>query len=712
MAETKAVWGIEIGQAGLKAIRLKYAPASDQVVAVGFDYIQHPKILSQPDAIPEELIREAMQTFLSRNKVEGDLVAIALPGHSALTRFIQLPPVESSKVAQIIEYEAKQQIPFPLEEVIWDYQRFGNQDGSDETSGFMLDAEVGIFAMKRDQVMQNMAPFSEAKVEIELIQIAPLALCNFLCYDQMGFHNPDDVPASNDYTLVLDMGADNTTLMVSNGGKIWVRNVPLGGNHFTRALTKEMKLTFAKAEHLKCNATKSPDPRAVFQAMRPVFNDYAAEIQRSIGFFSSVNRDATISKVIGVGNGFQMAGLQKFLQQNLQKEVERVESFPGLVGDAVLDAPMFRENIATFVVPYGLALQVMNKGKINTTLLPPEIAVAREIRRKKPWAVVTAATLLFGMAISAVGYAGVWSSVSPDKFGTQIEASKSLNSTVTTGRSSYEGAKGSLNSLRSSGVALVEGLKNTTWLEFYKSVLECLPRDVGDDLDETDIQKQNRIMLQSMTSEKLADVSSWYQGLLPAQKEYMLAPDKEAGPSGPGYVFTLTGVHYHHIPEKPDTNVRENYIYHTLLKNLKQWQVKHDNMGTAVDVRRLGITHPTIISSRTETLELLKKDDITRTKPRINVLDDKRPSTGGGFGTGGFGSSPGSGDYNEEDYRPSGSRSFSAGDEGVEVVELQETSFVVQFVWQPKPEKERAETDPLAPAPTGEGDATDAPPAE
>ena len=82
-----------------------------------------------------------------------------------------------------------------------------------------------------------------------------------------------------------------------------------------------MKLTFAKAEHLKCNATKSPDPRAVFQALRPVFNDYVSEIQRSIGYFSSVNREANVAKVVGLGNGFKLAGLQKFLQQNLQYEV-------------------------------------------------------------------------------------------------------------------------------------------------------------------------------------------------------------------------------------------------------------------------------------------------------------------------------------------------------------------------------------------------------
>src|SRR5260221_1128973 len=156
MAETRGVWGIDIGLAGLKAVRLVYAEAAKQVLATAFDYVPHPKILSQPDANPDELIAEALDTFLSRNKVQGDGVAIGVPGQTALARFIQLPPVESSKVAEIVKYEAKQQIPFALEDVIWDYQPLSVRM---EESGFMLDAEVWLFAMKRRHVQQHLAPF-------------------------------------------------------------------------------------------------------------------------------------------------------------------------------------------------------------------------------------------------------------------------------------------------------------------------------------------------------------------------------------------------------------------------------------------------------------------------------------------------------------------------------------------------------------------------
>ena len=168
---------------------------------------------------------------------------------------------------------------------------------------------------------------------MDLVQIAPLALYNFLTYDRLGVRPGKDFEAPDEYTIVCDLGADSTTLLISNGDKIWIRNVNIGGNHFTRALVKDQKLTFAKAEHLKCNATKAPDPRAVFQALRPVFNEFVGEIQRSIGYFSSVNRDAKIAKVIGVGNGFRLAGLQKFLQQNLQQPVERVDRLQAPIGD-------------------------------------------------------------------------------------------------------------------------------------------------------------------------------------------------------------------------------------------------------------------------------------------------------------------------------------------------------------------------------------------
>ena len=97
MAKIQSVWAIDIGPAALKALKLVPGDEPDKVLAEAFDYIEYPKILSQPDAEPEELIREALTTFLGRNEVKGSKVAIAVSGQAGLVKFVKLPPVEKSR---------------------------------------------------------------------------------------------------------------------------------------------------------------------------------------------------------------------------------------------------------------------------------------------------------------------------------------------------------------------------------------------------------------------------------------------------------------------------------------------------------------------------------------------------------------------------------------------------------------------------------------
>jgi type IV pilus assembly protein PilM len=665
MADERAVWGIDIGQAGLKAIRLRYAEAAHQVVALAYDYVPHPKSLSQPDAIPEELIPEALEKFLSRNEIEGDKLAISVPGKDALARFIQLPPVESSKVAEIVKYEARQQIPFALEDVIWDYQTLG---GGIEESGFMLEAEVGLFAMKRDQIMQSLRPFADSKVEVELIQIAPLALYNVLTYDQLGIGPDDEDAAQEEYTILLDMGSDDTTLLVSNGEKIWIRNVPLGGSHFTRALTKEMKLTFAKAEHLKCNATKSPDPRAVFQALRPVFSDYVAEIQRSIGYFSSVNRDAKISKVIGLGNGFKLAGLQKFLQQNLQYEVKRVDSYESMVGDNVLNAPLFEENVLTFAVPYGLALQAMGLTRMRTSLLPPEIATARKIRRKKPLATLTAAILLFGLAVSAVGYGNTSRSVSKDRFGKSEAEMTKLEKDVNALTGGYRNQVNQYKGIEEKGALLTESLATRTdWLELYKAINVCLPRDQGEDLDIENIVKMQRIDILSITAERRGDFTESFNKIPVQFRSVMLDEEQKGPPAGAGYLITLKGIHYHHEHDNPLKGQGFLYVNNTLLQSLQQWTVQHEG-SAPVPVRQMGISHAAITSHKSV------DKDIYPDGRRVSLQLAARARKG---------------------FRPTGRggprfNNNRLPEKAPEVIPLKVTTFDMQFVWIHIPIDERS----------------------
>lgn len=689
MADSPAVWGIEIGQSALKAVKLRYAEAAGQAIAVAFEYVPHPKILSQPDAVPEELIPQALEKFLSRNDVHGDKLVISVPSQTALTKFVNLPPVPANKVPEIVKYEARQTIPFALEDVFWDYQVVSQ--GSEE-SDFLLDAEVGIVAMKRDEVMQRLNHFLKAKVEVDQIQIASMALFNMLSYDQLGVRlDEESDPDSEDFTIGLDMGADNTTLVVTNGAKIWIRNVPVGGNHFTRALSKDMKLTFAKAEHLKCNATKSPDPRAVFQALRPVFNDYVSEIQRSIGYFSSVNRSAKIKRVVGVGNGFKLAGLQKFLQQNLQYEVDRLEGYKSLVGDSVVNAALFQENVLSFAVPYGLALQGLGITRMRTTLLPPEIATERKIRAKKPWAAVAAAVLLCGISVSGFGQSGVERSVGEERWGETETKVGSFNTRVSTLKSSYETEKGNHAATRNKGEQLISNLdRRERWLSLYKALNEVLPYDEGD-LNQNRINLQNRVKTRSVSVKREEDLSTWYSTLDDANTDSMLETDRRP-PVGPGYLITIQGYHYHEGVDSA-TSQGANYVRDKLVKKFKNWFSKD-----GVPIRHIGLTHAAITDAP------LGKDWWFHPDPRIQSLLNQNYNQGsqggGGAAPGVFGGpgSEGGGFAARQDVASKEDIIAELGleaDQAALLESVKQYDFTVQVVWQPVPKPLRYQNEIL-----------------
>src|SRR4051812_3867543 len=456
------VWGIDIGQAALKAIRLELIDGV--VTATAFDYVEYPKILSQPDADPDQLTREALTQFLSRNNLRGDQVAISVPGQSGLARFVKLPPVEEKKIADIVKFEAKQQIPFNLDEVVWDYQKLGSGNVID---GFALETEIGLFAIKRDVVSRFLSHFKEVGVEVHLIQMAPLALCNFVAYDLLNKDvSAEPAEEKGPCVVALDLGTDSSNLVVTDGGKIiWQRPIPIGGNHFTRALTKEMKLTFAKAEHLKRNATKSgpAELKKILGTLKPVLNDFVLEVQRSLGYFTNTHRDAQVEYLLGLGNAFRLPGLQRFLAEKLQLEVKKLEKMNRLEGDAVTSAPIYNENILSFGVAYGLALQGLKQAKLTTNLLPSEIRMDRLVRAKKPWAVAAAGLLLFSLAAGALGNAmteGAWSLTNGDAksdLGKAIDKVEDVQKKVSANETKFTTAKTNAQNEELAVTAIVAG---------------------------------------------------------------------------------------------------------------------------------------------------------------------------------------------------------------------------------------------------------------
>ncbi|MEN6492655.1 MAG: type IV pilus assembly protein PilM [Thermoguttaceae bacterium] len=710
MARSDGVWGIDIGNASLKALRCRSdSGSSKQIVADAFDYIEYPKLLTQTGADPAELINDALKQFLSRNSVRGDRVAISVAGQNGLARFIKLPPVESSKIPAIVRYEARQQIPFDLNDVVWDYQRMS---GGSEEEGFALETEIGLFAMKRDQVFRALEPFRTAGIEVDLVQLTPLALYNFLFFDQLHDlpsleeYDPDAPPPS---TVILSMGTDATDLVVTNGFRVWQRSIPIGGNHFTKALTKELKLTFAKAEHLKRNATTAEDPKAVFQAMRPVFNDLLTEIQRSIGYFTSIDRSAKIERMVTLGNAMKLPGLRRYLAQNLGFDVVRVESFQGLGGPEVVSAPAFKENLLCFGVSYGLALQGLSRGALRTNLLPQELVQERMIRAKKPWAVGAIAMLLLGMSISFVSFSRALNTTDPKAFESAEQRAKQVDESSKNLQQEQQSAEGEFDSTDQIGKNLVGNVEGRIlWLEMLQGLNNCLPKD-PEGKRPKEIELRNEIHITNLECQKYDKLEEWFEKMKQANW-YEVPPDPNApakaarpapaptaagdpsapvdpnaqgdpnapapgqeGPSGTGWIIQLTGYHDHN-GDKAGANYGAQYLRNTLLTNLFHGKVflptGESGKGEWVTNKELGLTCPVLLDpGRVQAVRI--KDPDAEARAMSGAASGMPGQNGMGMGSG---PSMGAGMGN---------------DPNANMITVHRFNFVVQICWQPTPPSER-----------------------
>ena len=384
MPRKNEAWGIEVGSQAIKAMKL--ARHGSTVHLEDFEVIPFKQILTTPDINVEEAIRVNLDMLSQKHELDKSQVVVSVPGHMAFARFAKLPPVDPSKVQSIVAYEAQQQIPFPIEQVEWDYQVFEEEDAPD--------VEVGIFAITKERVAQFLSNYRAVDLRVDALTLSPVAVYNAFAYEEKE-GNPEDG------TVYLDIGTVSTDIIIVESGGIWLRTLPLGGNHFTEALMKQFKISFARAEKLKKEASTSKYAKQIFQAMRGVFHDLVQEVQRSLGFYQSKNRDSELNKVVGVGSTWKLPGLQKYLKQHLQMDVIRPDGFSRLAVDGKRAAE-FSSEAMTMATAYGLALQGLGLDAVSANVLPQMILRQRMWKAKQPWIGAAAACIAVGAGVAAV----------------------------------------------------------------------------------------------------------------------------------------------------------------------------------------------------------------------------------------------------------------------------------------------------------------------
>src|SRR5262245_12629771 len=232
MLNAKSFLAVDFGAVNLKLAEFEINEAGGLILKqYGF------KALGQEgtqESTREAAMSSALQALLTEKGFSSKVVNVCAPGFHTFSKFVKLPPVDTSKVTQIIQYEAQQNVPFPLEEVVWDYQILGATPTGE--------LEVLLVAIKSDIVEGLFRTAEKCGLRLNLVDASPAALSNSFRF------NYGDLEGC---TMLLDIGAKTSNLLFFEKGNIYARGINIGANSITQDFSKESKLSYADAERLK-----------------------------------------------------------------------------------------------------------------------------------------------------------------------------------------------------------------------------------------------------------------------------------------------------------------------------------------------------------------------------------------------------------------------------------------------------------------------------
>jgi len=341
-------------------------------------------------------LKLALQELTAKVKIKGQKTWCSVPGHPVFSRFVKLPPVQGDKLSQIVEFEARQNVPWQLDEVSWDYEVVSKSD--------LGEIEVVLAAMKCEPLNEMHEEVDSCGVKVVGMDVGPLALYNAFRYSY-----PDvDEPA-----LIVDMGARSTNLVFVEGDRFFTRNLLVGGAAVTNAIAKEFSIPFAEAESQKRAqgfvalggaVEDHPDEgvNAMSKVMRNSMTRLHAEIMRTITFYRSQQGGSAPKRVFLAGGGSGAGYIAEFFAEKLKLPVEIYNGLRGVQTDrgvsveaAQADAPAMGELV-------GLALRGMGSCPCEIELVPRALASSRDAARRAP------ALVLAGLCVLGALGAGIF----------------------------------------------------------------------------------------------------------------------------------------------------------------------------------------------------------------------------------------------------------------------------------------------------------------
>lgn len=326
----------------------------------------------------ETILTPALLQIVREKGIKPGKVAVSVSGQMAFLRPAAIAMAGGEeKFEQMVRYEIEQNIPFPLDEMVCDRQIMGETETGDKS--------VLIVAAKIEQIEAVTNAVAAAGFSPELVDVAPVAATNALKAIA-----GDDGSCS----ILLDIGAKTTSLVITEGEKMYNRSIPVAGNNITKEIAQTLGCTLEEAENFKRESayvsmggvTEDEDPAldSVSKVCRTVLTRLNAEISRSINFYRSQQHGSAPQKLYLTGGTALLPQIDSFFAESLGMDVEFFNPFAVVPAAPSIDQEALSADGAFLAATAGLAVHVAGNAAISINLLPPSLLEERAEVRKIP----------------------------------------------------------------------------------------------------------------------------------------------------------------------------------------------------------------------------------------------------------------------------------------------------------------------------------------
>jgi type IV pilus assembly protein PilM len=341
---TKSIVGLDVGSSTIKVVELKKKGGQIEVAHLGLEPLSS-DIVVDSMIVDSGTVSSAISKLFLDNQIKTKGVATAVSGHSVIVKKISLPSMSDQELAETIEKEAAQHIPFDLADVSLDYQILTDEVGSPQM-------DVLLVAVKKDKILNYTNVLSMSGRTPAIVDIDALALQN--CYEY------NYQPAPGQVVALLNLGASVMNINIVKGTTpLFPRDVSVGGHQYTDSLQKELDLSFEDAESLKLgNKVGTVSEDAKQPILQQVTEIIVLEIQKTFDFFRASAAGEHIEKIYLAGGSSKVQGLVEALRQEFSMPVELLNPFQRVTPPADgHGAELVEQNPGQMAVAVGLALR-------------------------------------------------------------------------------------------------------------------------------------------------------------------------------------------------------------------------------------------------------------------------------------------------------------------------------------------------------------------